>query len=127
MPSSEEPTSSKRTSTATNYKPQPPSFANLQPPTSKQQGLGIGRDSSTAAFQPNSPEVEASRGPGIGGKGRFGTECKREYMASINCRLEHHDHKVTGVCNPFYETYKACRIEEDERRKEANAAGGSLF
>ena len=99
-------------------KPHPPSFANLQPPVSsnRQQGLGIGRDSRVIG-----------QGDLTNGKTKFFTDCQKEYLASINCRLEHYDHKQTNVCQHFFDNYKACRREENERRLEENAKGGGGF
>ncbi|CAB9516890.1 expressed unknown protein [Seminavis robusta] len=106
-------------------KPQPPSFANLHPQVAtgssnnKHQGLGIGRDSqvpgtsSTAVITTNDLDTK--------GNSKLYTDCKAEYLASINCRLEHHDHKTTNVCQPFFDEYKACRKEEHQRILEENA------
>lgn len=125
MPSSE---GSSSNTTNNSSKPQPPSFAHLHPPTaSRQQGLGIGRESRTSAFDQTSHESTSTSKKAKKGSGKFFTDCKQEYLASINCRLEHYDHKESGACQKFFNTYKDCRKEENERRLAENAAGGSLF
>jgi len=112
--------------------PQPPSFANLHPPTSsannnhnnnipkKQEGLGIGRESKSSVL--TLEDASDKRG-----KSKFFTDCKKEYLASINCRLEHFDHKESGACQPLFDHYKECRKEENRLRLEENAAGGGGF
>ena len=105
-------------------KPQPPSFANLHPPVksnneARQQGLGIGRDSKTPGIISKSDLNQ--------GQTKFFTDCQKEYLASINCRLEHHDHKLTNICQPLFDNYKACRVEENKRRLEENAKGNSIW
>jgi hypothetical protein len=106
-----------------NNKPQPPSFANLHPPVNRNnsqprhQGLGIGRDSRTPTVNDDFNKHQ----------GKFFTDCQKEYLASINCRLENYDHKQTNVCQLFFDHYKACRVEENKRRLEENAKRGSFF
>lgn len=105
--------------------PQPPSFANLHPPSQKkQEGLGIGRESKTSPLiLADDAGLATEKGKS---KSKFFTDCKQEYLASINCRLENFDHKASGSCETFFDEYKACRKLENERRLEENA-GKSFF
>ena len=95
-------------------------FASLHPPvtsnqnyTKPQQGIGIGRDSKTPIL--SADDLSSKE------KTKFFTDCKQEYLASINCRLEHHDHKESNICQPLFDSYKACRKEEHQRLLEENA------
>ena len=101
-------------------KPQPPPLANLQPPVggNRQQGLGIGRQSKAPVI--SNEDIKQ-------GGAKFFTDCQKEYLASINCRLENYDHKLTNVCQPYFDNYKACRVEENKRRLEENAKGNSIW
>jgi hypothetical protein len=57
---------------------------------------------------------------------QFQTDCQREHMASLTC-IEENYHNRTA-CEPFFTTYKVCRQQENERRKQANAnKGGGWF
>ena len=102
--------------------PQKPAYTGLQPPAGAKtayQGLGIGRQSKTPVVS----TVDLSEKE----KSQFFTDCKKEYLAAINCRLEHHDHKETNICQPLFDHYKDCRTEEHERRLEENAKKGGFF
>jgi len=98
-------------------------FSSLQPPIASnanydrpQQGVGVGRESKTPILIADDLTHK--------GKTKLFTDCKTEYIASINCRLENYDHKETNVCQPLFDTYKACRKEENDRRLEENARSG---
>ena len=59
------------------------------------------------------------------------TSCSKENMASLKCIEENYQNR--SACQPFFDEYKECRKQENERRKEANAkaaaarGGGGWF
>ena len=65
--------------------------------------------------QPLVPQIDAS------GKQRskFLTDCKKEHKASLDCIMDNYEDR--GVCQPFFDSYKECRKEEQKRRLERNA------
>lgn len=57
---------------------------------------------------------------------KFVTDCTVQHRASLACIEDNYlDRKE--VCQPFFDSYRACRREERERRLEANAQGAKSF
>lgn len=58
---------------------------------------------------------------------KFLTNCSAEHAESLKCIERNYQNR--GACEPFFQAYKACRRDENEKRKEANASkeGWSLF
>ena len=59
---------------------------------------------------------------------KFLTNCAEEHAASLKCIERNYQNRA--ACQTFFENYKQCRKEENERRKEANArqnGGGGWF
>ena len=52
-------------------------------------------------------------------RSKFVTDCKKEHKASLDCIMDNYEDRA--VCQPFFDTYKACRKEEQKRRLEMNA------
>jgi hypothetical protein len=47
------------------------------------------------------------------------TDCRQQQAASLNCIQDNYDKKT--VCQPFFDDYKKCRKEENDRRLEENS------
>uniref|UniRef100_A0A7S1ZEW9 CHCH domain-containing protein n=1 Tax=Trieres chinensis TaxID=1514140 RepID=A0A7S1ZEW9_TRICV len=63
-------------------------------------------------------------------RSKFFTDCSKQHSESLRCIEDNYEQK--DVCQPFFDAYKACRREENQRRLEENkrriaAAGGSDF
>ena len=61
---------------------------------------------------------------------RFLTNCAQEHAASLTCIEQNYQNRA--VCQPFFDNYRQCRKEEEDRRKDANAkasgaTGGGWF
>lgn len=60
---------------------------------------------------------------------KFLTNCAKEHGESLQCIERNYQDRTP--CEPFFQAYKDCRKEENDRRLEANAAkvqgGGSWF
>jgi hypothetical protein len=56
---------------------------------------------------------------------QFQTDCQTEHMASLTCIEENYHNR--NACEPFFTSYKVCRQQENERRKQANASKGGWF
>ena len=54
---------------------------------------------------------------------KFLTNCSAEHADSLKCIERNYQNR--SACEPFFAAYKACRKDENEKRKEANAAKGS--
>jgi hypothetical protein len=54
------------------------------------------------------------------------TDCSVEHRQSLECISQNYDTK-DYACAPFFHRYKACRKEEDERRRRANGSTSSWF
>lgn len=52
---------------------------------------------------------------------RFLTNCAGEHKASLKCIEENYSNRA--ACQPFFDTYKECRAEENEKRKASNSGG----
>jgi hypothetical protein len=61
--------------------------------------------------------------------GQFQTDCSKQHGESLQCIERNYQNR--SACEPFFQAYKACRKEENDRRLEANAAraqnGGGWF
>ena len=53
----------------------------------------------------------------------FLTNCAKENRASLQCIERNYQNRA--ACNEFFEAYKACRREENEQRRAANASASS--
>jgi len=51
---------------------------------------------------------------------KFLTNCAKEHADSLQCIERNYQNR--SACNPFFQAYKACRKEENDKRLEANAA-----
>ena len=51
---------------------------------------------------------------------KLSTDCSKEQRASLACIEENYTNK-NEACAVYFETYKACRRKEHERKLEANA------
>jgi hypothetical protein len=51
--------------------------------------------------------------------GKFETSCSAEHANSLQCIERNYENRP--ACEPFFSAYKACRKEENDKRKEANA------
>jgi hypothetical protein len=47
------------------------------------------------------------------------TDCRQQQAESLHCIQENYETK--NVCQPFFDAYKQCRKEENDRRLEANS------
>ena len=57
-------------------------------------------------------------------KAQHHTDCQKQHMESLQCIEQNYDNR--GVCQPFFNAYRECRREENERiRQERAARGGS--
>ena len=54
--------------------------------------------------------------------GQFYTDCAKEHRESLQCIERNYQNR--SACDPFFDAYKACRKEENDRRMEANANSG---
>lgn len=52
---------------------------------------------------------------------RFLTNCASEHKESLQCIERNYNNR--SVCQPFFDAYKECRAEENEKRREANSGG----
>ena len=53
---------------------------------------------------------------------RFLTNCAAEHKESLQCIERNYNNR--SVCQPFFDAYKECRADENDKRKQANAAAG---
>lgn len=51
---------------------------------------------------------------------KFLTNCATEHANSLQCIERNYQNR--SACEPFFQAYKACRKEENDKRLEANAA-----
>lgn len=54
---------------------------------------------------------------------KFLTKCAKEHGESLKCIEQNYQNR--SACTPYFEAYKACRKEENELRKQANAAASA--
>lgn len=54
-------------------------------------------------------------------RSKFQTECAEEHAASLQCILDNYDNR--SACQTFFDAYKKCRSEENQRVRENNAKG----
>ena len=51
---------------------------------------------------------------------KFLTNCVKEHSDSLQCIERNYQNRA--ACDPFFQAYKQCRKEENDQRKNANAA-----
>ena len=56
---------------------------------------------------------------------KFLTNCSAQHADSLKCIERNYQNRA--ACEPFFAAYKACRKEENEKRKEASASKGWFF
>jgi cytochrome c oxidase assembly protein subunit 23 len=63
---------------------------------------------------------EKERQKALGGPAAtFQTSCAKEHRESLQCIERNYQNR--NACTEFFDAYKTCRRDENERRKEANA------
>jgi hypothetical protein len=65
---------------------------------------------------------QAPHAAGASATATFFTSCSVEHSDSLKCIERNYQNR--GACEPFFKAYKACRKDENEKRKEDNAARG---
>eukprot|EP00339_Tiarina_fusa_P003795 CAMPEP_0117042026 /NCGR_PEP_ID=MMETSP0472-20121206/29298_1 /TAXON_ID=693140 ORGANISM="Tiarina fusus, Strain LIS" /NCGR_SAMPLE_ID=MMETSP0472 /ASSEMBLY_ACC=CAM_ASM_000603 /LENGTH=99 /DNA_ID=CAMNT_0004753167 /DNA_START=229 /DNA_END=525 /DNA_ORIENTATION=+ len=53
---------------------------------------------------------------------KFLTNCSEEHAASLKCIEQNYQNR--GACQPFFDNYKQCRKQENDKRLEANGGKG---
>lgn len=66
------------------------------------------------------PKRAPHASPGGATTAKFLTSCANEHSESLQCIERNYQNRA--ACDPFFMAYKECRKEENEARKNANAA-----
>jgi hypothetical protein len=82
--------------------------------------------SSTSSTTASSSSTAQHAAATSGSASKLRTDCSVEHRQSLECISQNYDTK-DYACAPFFHRYKACRKEEDERRRRANGSTSSSW
>jgi hypothetical protein len=82
--------------------------------------------STTAPSSSSKARQEQHAAATSGSASKLRTDCSVEHRQSLECISQNYDTK-DHACAPFFHRYKACRKEEDERRRRANGRSTSSW